>query len=176
PTSTPGEGQLCILDAAYVYTPDGCWDRRYTMRFWQERLEIAGRKYNGLRAFGDCSRLVRGRVARLKLLEYEALVNLGCAANIALCGYGSSGATRSFLQQAKSVHPFIASSRSVQRNHLFVETSKFLGGLYRFRRVSRVYPADASRAREARKDLEEIAARTPLAIPEIEEMKVAMSE
>lgn len=176
PVSEPESGQLCVLDAADVYTPHGIMDAAFTMRFWQNSTEIAGRKWKGLRVFGDSSPTLQGSVSRLKLLEYEALVNVNFPMSIALCGYRSSTLTRSFLLQAKSVHPFIANRRSIRRNNSFVETRRFLNGLYRFRRATRQYAAVPRQARVVREDLEEIAARTPLTMLQIEEMKVAVTE
>jgi hypothetical protein len=111
------------------------------------------------------------RIERLKFLEYEALVNLGCPMTIVMCGYQSGATGRNWLLQARSTHPFIANSRSIRRNPTYVETSRFLSGLYKFRRVSREYPAIPGQEEAAHRDVEDVAARTPLSMTEIEELK-----
>jgi len=170
----PGSGQLLIVDSADVYLRGESLDTRGAVRFWGDKLEAARSKWNGLRAFGDTCEARWGRAARLKILEYEALLNVGYSANIGLCGYQSDAAPRSFLLQAKSVHPFIANARSIRRNQTFLTTPKFFAGFYRFRRSSKVYLETASHIRAALQDFEEIAARTPLTMLEIDDIKAAI--
>ncbi len=117
------------------------------------------------------------RTMRLKLLEYESRVNLSSSRiNMALCGYESSTTPRALLVQMKSLHPFLASVRSLKTNRGYVEPGRFFTTFYRFQRVSRTYPAGAQYATECRRHFEELAARTPMTMPEIEDMKLALGE
>ena len=176
PDSATSSGQLSLLEPASVYLHDGTFDWTGTMRFWGEKMAIAESSWNGIRVYGDLEILMHSRIMRLKLLEYESIVNRAFSFNIALCGYQSSVTSRTLLTQAKSVHPIIATPRSIQANHRYLDTNRFLSSFYKFRRVSRVYPASGQYAQAARRDLEEVAARTPLTMTEIEEMKIALSE
>ena len=172
--SSSESGQLLILDAADVYLRGSSLDTEGAVRFWRDKFEVAGSKWNGLRAFGDAGPVRWSRAARLKILEYEALLNIDYSTNIGLCGYQSSVASRSFLLQAKSVHPFVANVRSIRRNQAFLTAPKFFAGFYRFRRSSRVYPGALSQIQATQEDFEEIAARTPLTILEIDDVKAAI--
>jgi anti-sigma regulatory factor (Ser/Thr protein kinase) len=177
PETEFGSGPMAVYGSSDVYMHGGIFDLVSVIRFWRENLEIARSKWNGLRIFGDVESVIMSRSGRLKLLEYEALANLDFPASIALCGYQSSlTATRSFLLQVRSVHPFIANSSSIKRNNTFLSTGRFLAGFYRFRRVCRSYPATFQNASAMRQDLEEVAVRTRLTLPQIEELRGAASE
>lgn len=168
-------GQLTIVDSSDVYLRNGRLDLTSAAQFWGEKNAFAKSKSAGLRAFGEVEPVFFNRTFRLKVLEYEALIGLNFSANIAMCGY-RSGITRSFLLQVKSVHPFIANSKSIRRNQSFVNPRKFLGGFYRFRHVSKKYPAVRQSTDAVREDFEDIAGRTPLLVSEVEEMKEAIGE
>jgi len=172
--SKSGSGQLIILDASHVYVRGSSLDTRGAIRFWRDKVEVARSRWNGLRAFGDAGPIRWTRAARLKILEYEALLNMDYSANIGMCGYQSDVGPRSFILQAKSLHPFLANGRSIRRNQAFLAAPKFFAGFYRFRRASKVYTGSLSQLRMVLKDFEEIAARTPLTMPEIDDMKAAI--
>ncbi len=176
PDSAASSGQLSIIDPASVYLRGGTFDRTRIIRQAQEMMTVAQSSWNGMRAYGDTEAIIGSRTIRLKLLEYEAIVNRGLSFNIALCGYQSNITPRSLLAQARSVHPFIAGTKSFRKNRGYLCTERFLSSFYKFRRVSRVYPASEGYARAVRRDLEEVAARTPFTMTEIEEMKIAVGE
>jgi len=170
-------GQLAVLDSEEVYLNWGILDVRRATAVWTEKIEKADKLWNGVRIFGDTKYPLENRTARLKLLEYESKVNIASSRmSMALCGYQSSITPRALLVQMKSVHPFLASTRSIKTNHSYVEPARFLSTFYRFRRVPRVYPAAAENARECRRHFEEIAARTPMMMTEMEDMKLALGE
>ena len=172
-----GTGQLVIHDSEDVYISAGVLDLRRVMDFWTEKIEIAEKLWNGIRIFGDTKHPFDNRTERLKLLEYESKVNMATSRmSIALCGYNSNTTPRALLTQIKSVHPFVASVRSIQTNHNYIATKRFLSTFYRFQRISRVYPATAQYASECRRHFEEIAARTPMTMAELEDMKLALGE
>ena len=171
PAPESGTAQLVLCDPTDVYTRDGMLDTDKIADFWRRQLDLACGRWNGVRVFGDPRLMPCRRIERLKFLEYEALVNLGCPMTIVMCGYQSGSTGRSWLLQARSTHPFIANSRSIRRNPTYVETSRFLSGLYKFRRVSREYAATPGQEDAAHRDVEEVAARTPLSMTEIEELK-----
>lgn len=167
-------GQLLMPDAGNIYAPGGRFDLRHIVRYWRSNVEIADDKWNGLRAFGDFSSALENRAFRLKTLEYEALINSHMSSSItALCGYQAGILPRGYLLQAKSLHPYIASSKSMRVNRSFCETEKFLAGLYRFQRVGREYPATLDQTNKISSDLEEIAARTGMTMPDIDDLKEA---
>jgi anti-sigma regulatory factor (Ser/Thr protein kinase) len=166
--------QLVLCDPTDVYTRNGMLDTDKIADFWRRQLDLARGRWNGVRAFGDPGLVPWNRIERLKFLEYEALVNLACPMTIVMCGYQAGATARSWLLQARSVHPFIANSRSIRRNPTYVETPRFLSGLYKFRRVSREYPAIPGQEEAAHRDVEEVAARTPLSMTEIGELKLVV--
>ena len=168
--------QLSIVKASDFYTPGGKIDISSSMHFWQQKLEVAKSRWKGMRIYGDVSEVLSSRTMRLKLMEYEALINLKFPMIIALCGYQTSTITRSLLLQARSVHPFIANSKSIRRNTAFLSTSKFLAGFYRFRRASKQYNASPREVHAVQEDFEELAARTPLTMSEIDEVKTVIGD
>ena len=169
-------GQLVTADPSEIYMPDGRFNIESIIHYWTDKLDTAKSKWGGLRVFGDSYPVGDSRMARLKMLEYEAFINLNPPMNIALCGYESAHSARSFFLQAKSVHPYIANSRSIRRNPAYMPTSKFLAGFYRFRRVSKAYPATPDQLELIANDVEETTVRTPLTIPQIEDLKAAIAE
>jgi len=164
--------QLLMPDAEHLYLPGGRFDTKHVAGYYIKNAAVAESKWNGMRVFGDISFALDSRAVRLKLLEYEALFNAQQHANVtALCGYQASVLPRGYVLQAKSVHPFIASSKSMRLNRSFVETDKFLSGLYRFRRMDREYPATLDQAEKIVSDVEETAIRTSMTLPDIDSMK-----
>lgn len=170
-------GQLTVLDSEEVYLNWGILDVCRARAVWAEKIERADKLWNGVRIYGDAKHPLESRTARLKLLEYESKANMfSSGISMVLCGYQSSITPRALLVQMKSVHPLLASTRSIKTNHRYVEPARFLSTFYRFRRVPRVYPASAENAGECRRHFEEIAARTPMTMTEIEDMKLALGE
>lgn len=169
-------GQLAVHRFGDTYMPDGILDTARLNGFWSDRVRSAG-KWRGLRIFGDTTGLEASRTLRLKMLEYESLVNADKSGlSLVLCGYESSTTLRSLLVQMKSVHPFLASTRSIRTNQRYLDPRRFLGMFYRFRRTSGTYTACARSITECCRRFEELAARTPMSMPELESMKLAVSE
>ena len=170
-------GQLSVHDSREVYLNWGTFDMGRVLDFWKANIEKANTRWNGIRIFGEPDGTALNRTLRLKLLEYESNVNLSFSKiSIALCGYQSSTTPRTLLVQMNHVHPFVASIRSMQRNHQYIEPRRFLSTFYRFQRISRIYPALPMKANECRRHFEEIAARTPMTMVEMESMKLAVGE
>ncbi len=48
-------GQLGVYDSSKVYVHEGVLDLRRTMAFWAQRIEAAGKQWNGIRIFGEPS-------------------------------------------------------------------------------------------------------------------------
>jgi hypothetical protein len=172
-TQSP-EGQIRLCGSQGLLFRHGVFDSQFLVDHWTRELLPCLDKWAGVRVFCDTAPFCRNRLSRLKLLEWEALINLNCPVTISLCGYQAGAAGRSLLAQAKSVHPFIANSRSIRRNPAFMSTARFLSGFYRFRRVSKEYAARAEEERAVRHDLEEVAARTPLTMSQIRELSIAV--
>ena len=166
--------QLLMPDAEHLYLPGGRFDIKHVAGYYVKNAAIADSKWNGMRVFGDISFALDTRAVRLKLLEYEALFNAQQHANVtALCGYQASVLPRGYMLQAKSVHPFIASSKSMRLNRGFMDTDKFLAAFYRFRRVNRELPATLDQTERIAMDLDEIGSRTGMTLPDIEDFKKA---
>ena len=172
--ANPTSGQFLAPDAADIYLPDGKFDVKHTADYYRRIAADAETRWNGLRAFGDISPAIQTRALRIKSLEYEALINSEPKDIIALCGYQTSTLPRGYLLQVKSVHPFIAGNKSIRLNRSFVDTARFLTGLYRFRRVNKEYPADLGQTGRICSDLEEIAIRTMMTMSDIDDMKEAI--
>lgn len=166
-----GDGQIKLLVSDGLLFDQGMFTSQAMVDYWSRELLPCLRKYAGVRTFCDTTPFLQSRLLRLKLLEFEALTNLTCPSTITLCGYDSSAAGRSFLAQSRSVHPFVANSRSIKRNAAFVSTARFLSGFYRFRRVSKEYAASPGETDAIGRELEEMAARTPLTMPDIRDFR-----
>ena len=167
-------GQFLMPDAESLYAPGGRFDLKNIIQYWRDRGEIAATRWNGVRAFGDFSSALENRAFRLKTLEYEAIINSAPGSITVLCGYQTSTLPRGYLRQVCSLHPYIASSKSMRVNRDFVETDKFLAGLYRFRRVSKVYLATLDQVERVGSDLEDAALRTGMTMPDMDVVKEAI--
>lgn len=166
--------QLIMCTPSDVYLRDGMLDPPTLVNHWQSVVEPVARRMNGVRVFSDTEPMFFSRTVRLKLLENEALINLSNPMTVWICGYRADLAGRSYLAQARNVHPYIANSRSIRRNPTYLSTTRFLSGFYRFRRVSKEYPATTGMANEVGRDLVYVAGRTPLTMREIEDLRVAV--
>lgn len=166
--------QFVLPNATDVYMPLGHFDLKSAAGYYTEQEQIAQSKWNGMRVFADASAAIQTRAMRIKILEYEAQVNSQPTDTTALCGYQASLLPRSYILQVKSIHPFIASLKSMRQNRDFCEPDKFLSGLYRFRRVDREYPATPDQKNKICSDLEEAAIRTMMSISDIGRIQEAV--
>jgi hypothetical protein len=157
------------------YTPAGVFDTYHALKFWHEKLNIANQRWNGLRCFVDAGTVPLDRPSRLKLLEYEAILNINFSANLAMCAYQSDVTSRSFFLQARKLHPYIANVRSLRKKHDYVPSEKFFAGFYRYNRVSRTYGYSPGQLSVVQEDLENLAARTPLRMSEIRDLKDSLA-
>ncbi len=170
-------GQLAIYSFDNVYLRWGMFDVRRLAEFWTEKIREAHEHWKSIRVFGDIDSAMGSRTLRLKLLEYESKANLTSSLmSISMCGYQSSTMPRTLLVQLKDIHPYLASVRSIKTNHRYIDPSRFLNTFYRFQRISKIYAASPRHARECRRHFEEIAARTPMTMDEMEDMKLAVCE
>lgn len=167
--------QLVILGMNDIYFPEGMFDTRHALKFWREMLDVGSRRWNGLRTFVDAGAIHLDRAARLKLLEYEAILNVNFAANIAMCAFQTDNTPRSFFSSAKKLHPYIANSRSLRKNHNYIPSDRFFTSFYRYSCVPRVYSWTPSRLPAIQEDLENIAVRTPLNAKDIRDLKESIA-
>jgi hypothetical protein len=170
------EDALIIRCAHEVYSPHGMWDADALCCFLGDTLADAARRGTQVRSFSDFGSVPWGRTARFKLLEFEAAMNLSCPMSIAMCGYHSASVSRNWLAQVRNAHPFIANDRSIRRNPSYAGPDRFLSGLHSYRRVSKEYPALPGADQALQADFEEVAARTPLSMSEIEALKMSLGE
>lgn len=169
------DDQLIICHPSDVYLRDGLLDPPALLNHWRTVVQPIARRMNGARVYSDTVPMLFSRLSRLKLLENESLINIESPMTVSLCGYQSDVAGRSYLAQARNAHPYLANSRSIRRNPAYLATPRFLSGLYRFRRVSKEYPASPCAVDAVRRDLVEVAGRTPLTMREIEAVKAAIT-
>ncbi len=170
----PGKGRIRLYAPEGLILNEGTFDSRGIVEQWSKEFVPLLNSCTGVRTFCDTVPFYRNRVLRLKLLEFESLINLSNPSTITLCGYDSGAAGRSLLAQARNVHPFVANSRSIRRNPAFMSTARFLSGFYRFRRVSKEYVASIGEADVVCRDLEETASRTPMTMPDIRDFCTAI--
>ena len=119
------------------------------------------------RIFADFGDIYCARNARFKLLEYEAEISLHCPLTVMMCGYQICPSARTRLTQIRRAHPYLANDESIRRNPYYVEPSRLLASLHKYRRVSRKYPALEGQTGALQEDIEETAARTPLSVADI---------
>jgi len=167
--------QLVILGMSDIYLPNGLFDTRHALNFWREMLDVASKRWNGLRAFVDAGAIHLDRPARLKLLEYEAILNVNFSANIAMCAFQTDNTPRSLFLSAKKLHPYIANSRSLRKNHNYIPSDRFFASFYRYSCVPRVYSWTSSQLPVIQEDLENIAVRTPLNTNDIRDLKESVA-
>lgn len=167
--------QLVILGMNDIYLPEGLFDTRHALKFWHEMLDVASRQWNGLRTFVDAGAVHLDRAVRLKLLEYEAILNVNFSANIAMCAFQTDDTPRSFFLSAKKLHPYIANSRSLRKNHNYIPSDRFFTSFYRYSRVPRVYSWASSQLPVIQEDLENLAVRTPLDSNDIRDLKESIA-
>ncbi|MCL6629364.1 MAG: MEDS domain-containing protein [Armatimonadetes bacterium] len=167
--------QLVILGMSDIYLSDGLFDTHHALKFWREMLDVASNRWNGLRTFVDAGAIHLDRPARLKLLEYEAMLNVNFSANIATCAFQTDNTPRSFFLSAKKLHPYIANSRSLRKNHNYIPSDRFFTSFYRYSCIPRVYSWTSSQLPVIQEDLENVAVRTPLNTNDIHDLKESIA-
>ncbi len=135
---------------------------------WRDKIVPHCPDFRKIRLFSDGGTLLSSsRIARLKLMEFEARMNYSLPASLAVCAYDAEATGRSTLTQARSVHPLIANARSIRINPEYVQPRQFLSAFYRFTSVSKEYAALPSQCDAVAEHLVDMAVRTPLTMPEI---------
>lgn len=168
------ETMVLLSDVSEIFMRDGLFCTESTTDLGRKMLGIARTRGKKLRILNDLSIVCSSRVNRAKLLEYEALWQVSPLFTIALSAYERSAVMRSFLVEVRRMHSLVATNKGIRHNLSYMEPQRFLSGFYRYRRVTKEYPAVPAADWSVIHDFEEIASRTPLTAVEISSFCTAL--
>ena len=160
-------GQLRVVCEEGFIGQDNRVDAHQARLMIAEVARRARTEFGGLRTYGDRSSQAADRLSRLKWLESEALIGANMPTNITLCGFEASAVPRSYLLQARSLHPYIASLKGVHSNGSVLTASQFLAGFYRYKKLAKTFPGTPDGLAALIDQFEDTAARTPLDLTEV---------